>query len=325
MRIAFTGVSHWHLFHYLDPVLELPDATVVGVSDPDLAVAQEVADRTGSKAWADWRELISETAPDFVFVLGRHGDMAEVCRQLIEQKIPFAVEKPAGLDSLEVDVLARLAAENGAFAAVPFVFRQSQMLDVVHEIALEDAPLYMSYKFVAGSFDRYRNGSDWMLERKTAGGGALINLGVHFLDLSRHLMGPDISVVGSMMSNALAGLDVEDHAAVLMRSGSGGALVETGYIYPAPHMTFDMHFSIRTGRHHIAAKDGTGIQIITDGKAPVFHPMPMTNVEYYPLFVADVLERVLHGEKPVADLSDMASVMTLLEAAYAMSPLPPTR
>jgi hypothetical protein len=34
MRVAITGASHWHLTLYLEPLLEVPGAKVVGVSDP---------------------------------------------------------------------------------------------------------------------------------------------------------------------------------------------------------------------------------------------------------------------------------------------------
>lgn len=322
MRVVFTGVSHWHLPLYLAPVMELADVEVVGVADPDPHVVAPVAERIGSSAWTDWAAMCDELRPDFAFVLGRHCDMAEVCRGLIERGIPFAVEKPAGISLAEVEDLRQRAADAGAFAAVPFVFRQSRMMQLAAEIVPDGAPLYLSFKFIAGSFDRYLGGSDWMLSRAASGGGCLLNLGIHFLDLSRLLLGRDVEVAGAMMSNALSRLDVEDHAAVLLRSGAGGALIETGYIYPAPHMTFDMHFSLRTPRYHLAAKDESGVELIRDGGEPEFIPMPMSNVAYYPEFVRDVLRRAARGERPVAGLDDLAGAMALLEDAYRLSPLP---
>lgn len=325
MRVAFIGVSHWHLPLYLDPVLAMEDTPIVGVSDPDPAVAQRVSQRIGTSSWTDWRAMCDTLKPEFVFVLGRHCDMAEVCRHLLEHAIPFAVEKPAGIDLAEVTALARLAESTGVFSAVPFVFRQSQMIETLRDVAEGEESLYLSFTFVAGSVERYRNGSDWMMSRETSGGGCMINLGVHFLDLALLLLGPDVSVSGSMMSNALDGLDVEDHAAVLLRGGLGSCVIETGYIYPAPHMAFDMHFSIRTRRHHFAAKDGTGLQIISEGRLPRFQPMAMTNIAYYPVFVRDVLDRARNGRAPIAGLGEMARVMGLLETAYALSPLPTGR
>ncbi len=49
----------------------------------------------------------------------------------------------------------------------------------------------------------------------------------------------------------------------------------------------------------------------------------MTNVPYYPPFVRDVVARAVRGQAPVAGLADMADVMAMVEAAYAMAPLPP--
>ncbi len=45
MRVVFIGVSHWHLQLYLKPALETPGVEIVGVSDPNSAVAKAAAER----------------------------------------------------------------------------------------------------------------------------------------------------------------------------------------------------------------------------------------------------------------------------------------
>jgi predicted dehydrogenase len=321
MRVAFTGVSHWHLPLYLEPVLANSGLRVVGVADPDIDVAAEVAARAATRPWADWRQMCDETKPDFVFVLGRHCDMASVARDLIARGIPMAVEKPCGIDAKELHDLALLARNTGAFVAVPFVFRQSNMLKAIR--ATGEAAQYLAWKFVAGSNDRYRQaGCSWMLQRATSGGGCMLNLGCHFLDLSIVLLGGPLSVAGAIMSNLRDGLDVEDHGVVLLRGARGAAVIETGYFYPAPPKEFDLHFSIRTERHHFAAKDATGLAVRTDAGGEEFRPMPITNVPFYPAFVRDVTQRAAEGQQPIAGLADMAAVMDLTEAAYRLAPLP---
>jgi predicted dehydrogenase len=319
MRLAFTGVSHWHLPLYLDPALATPGHQVVAVSDPDRAVANRVAARIGATAWTDWRAMFDRERPDFVFVLGRHCDMAEVARAAIDLGIPCAIEKPCGIDGREVADLAARAAAAGAFAAVPFVLRESRMMETIRAHAQGERVHYLSFKFIGGSVDRYRQaaGCDWMLDRRTSGGGCLLNLGVHFLDLARVLFTEPPAVTAALMSSAVDGLDTEDHAAVLLRAGSGACLIETGYTYPAPHMTFDMHFSIRTANHYFAAKDSEALEVLTTSQNRSLLPMGMTNVPYYPHFVRDVVARAARGDRPVADLSDMQATMTLVEAAYA--------
>ena len=234
MRIVLIGVSHWHVPFYLDPCLELPGVAVVGVSDADLSRAEPIAVRAGCPAFADYREMCARLRPDFAFALGRHCDMPALGRFLIEARIPFAMEKPCGTSLAEVRTLAALARAANAFVAVPFVFRHCALVDALREAAAGEAIQYMTFKFVGGLVERYRQARcDWMLDRATAGGGPLINLGVHFLDLCRVLLpGADFEVVAAMLSNAQAGLSIEDHAVVLLRGGGASCTIETGYLYP---------------------------------------------------------------------------------------------
>src|SRR5258706_14626078 len=102
MRVAFVGVSHWHIPLYLDPALALPDVEIVGVSDPSEAAAGTVAARAGCPAFTDERALLDRARPEFVFVLGRHCDMAASARDLIARGLPFAIEKPRGMTTAEV-------------------------------------------------------------------------------------------------------------------------------------------------------------------------------------------------------------------------------
>jgi len=324
MRIVLVGVSHWHTPFYLDPALALPGIVVAGVSDPDLPRAQEIAARAGCRAWQDYRAMCAEAAPEFAFVLGRHCDMAESAAFLIEAGLPFAIEKPCGISAAEVRGIAERAEATGTFAAVPLVFRQSPLLDAIREATADEAVQVASFKFIGGMVDRYREARcEWMLSRATAGGGALINLGVHFLDLCRVLL-PDARLVvsGAALSNAVAGLDIDDHAVVLLRSGGATCMVETGYLYPAPNSVFDLHYSIRTEQHYIAVRDAGSVEVLDISRRRRGLAMPTINAPLYPAFVADVLRRVECNQPPVAGLAEMAAAMELVEAACRASPLP---
>jgi predicted dehydrogenase len=319
MRIVLIGVSHWHTPFYLDPLLTMPEMTIIGVSDPDQSRAEEVAAKARCPAFSDYREMCARLRPDFAFALGRHCDMADEARYLIAERIPFAMEKPCAITAADAHDIAARAAQAGLFAAVPFVIRYSKLIDTIREVAAGEPVLYVSFKFVGGMVDRYHEQRvEWMLHRTTAGGGPLLNLGVHFLDLCRVLL-PDttLRVAGAVMSNHLARLDIEDHAVVLMRGGGATCMVETGYLYPAPNSVFDLHYSIRTAGHHFAARDNQTLEILDNQRRREVRSMPLTNSFFYPTFVADTLRRLAHGEKPIADLSDMAEAMDLVEAAYA--------
>ncbi len=319
MRIVLIGVSHWHIPFFLDPCLEMKDVTIVGVSDPDISRTEAVAAKAGGvKCWSDYREMCEATRPDFAFALARHCDMAELARYLIGAKIPFAMEKPCAIDAAEAWDIANLAKAAGHFAAVPYVFRYCPIIDTVREVAANEAIHYLMFKFVGGMVDRYRqNRVEWVIDKKQSGGGPLLNLGVHFTDLCRVMLGgADLKVTGAMMSNRAERLTIEDHAVVLMQGGGASCMVETGYLYPAPNSVFDMHYSIKTDKHYFAARDNSSLEIVTLDRQRSVREMKLTNVFFYPEFVRDTLRRLRDGRPPIADLTDNARAVELVEEAY---------
>jgi predicted dehydrogenase len=319
MRLALIGVSHWHQTLYLAPMAALPDAAVVGVSDPDPAAAQAWAERLGCEGSPDFRDLCDRLRPDFVFALGRHCDMADEARYLIEAGIPFALEKPCGMDSSELRDLVARAETKGAFAAVPLVFRNGELLQALRELDPGDGFQHMAFRFIAGFPARYLQADcAWMLDPATSGGGPTINLAPHFFDLCRLLMGEDAKVAAAMMSNAAWGYGIEDYSAVVLSTRRGLCTVETGYLFPAPTSTFDLHYAIRSKSNYCVVHDPQALEVFdNDGRSSV-RRVSCTNVPHYRDFVHDVLARVRADQPPLASLAEMLPVMELVEQAYAL-------
>jgi len=323
MRIVLIGVSHWHTMFYADPVLQMKDAGIVGVSDPDASRAAPWATKANCPAFTDYREMCAKLKPDFAFALGRHNEMADEARFLIDARIPFAIEKPCALNATEAQDIANRAEAAGAFAAVPLVVRYSPVINTIREIAAGEQIQYLSFKFIGGMVDRYyQQKVEWVIDRTISGGGPLLNLGIHFVDLCRVLLdNTELKVTGAMMSNRAWGLTIEDHAVMMMQGGGASCMVESGYLYPAPNSVFDMHYSIRTEKHYFAARDKDTLEIVTNDRQRSTREMKLTNSPFYPEFVRDTLQRVRDGRPPIANLTDNAAAVALIEAAYGMSPL----
>lgn len=75
--------------------------------------------------------------------------------------------------------------------------------------------VYGKSKFIS-----YGNVSHWRTERKIAGGGILLDQGIHLVDLMRLFAG-EFSQVHSFVSNSFWGHDVEDNAYALMKTDDG--------------------------------------------------------------------------------------------------------
>jgi len=77
---------------------ELPEAELVGVSDADSAVAEDVASRYGVKAFMDYRRLIQEVHPEAVTVAVPTVLHEEVTIAALEAGAHVLVEKPIAAD-----------------------------------------------------------------------------------------------------------------------------------------------------------------------------------------------------------------------------------
>jgi predicted dehydrogenase len=324
VKIVIIGASHWHLDLYLIPLLEVPGVKVVGISDPDPAVVKQLMKRLDCAGDEDFRILCRRIKPDFVLALGRHVDMPDQARFLIEEGIPFALEKPCGLNAVDVAEIAELAERANAFAAVPLVFRNGDFAEYLKGLKNEGDLSYMTFRFIAGFPARYRQaGCAWMLDPDLSGGGSTINLSVHFFDLCLTLFGPDVRVINAAMSNHAWREPIEDYSVVTFERNGAICVVETGYLFPAPTSNFDMHYAFRSPEHYVIAHDPETVESLeNDGKARQWNSVT-TNVPHYRTFVFDVIDRVRKGLKPRASLSDMVPVMRLIDEAYAKAgPLP---
>ena len=110
LRIAFIGVSHWHVPLYLR-ALKKQNLNIVAVSDPDEEKAQKVADELDCICYTNAEILLEKEQPDFVFAFAPHNKMPELAKLLIKKNIPFTIEKPLGLSVEDVREVERLAEE----------------------------------------------------------------------------------------------------------------------------------------------------------------------------------------------------------------------
>jgi predicted dehydrogenase len=320
LRVAVAGVGHYHAAFppvYLD-LIKLHGGELVAVADSDLSIAEDRAARFGGRAYGDFRRMVEEERPDFVLGLGRHYEMPEIFRGLVDAGVPFLMEKPWATDAATVQELARLAEERGAWVATPFSFRYTRWAQTARELRLRGElgkVSHLRFRMIRPGVQRYRDqDSAWMLSRREAGGGVLLNLGVHGFDLARYITGEEPEVVSAVTSNAVFGLDIEDYAAVTLRTLSGAIChVEVGYTYPSAAGRDDERV-VATDRLLLRDGDGGCTIVRAGGEERVAEPPGYASM--WAGVVADCLGRVRRGEPPPTTPQDTARAVGLVFEAY---------
>ena len=321
--MAVAGVGHYHAAYfpvYLD-LLKQHGAELVAVADSDVRLAEDRARRFGGKAYGDFRRMVETEHPDFVLGLGRHFEMPAIFRYLVEAGVPFLMEKPWGTDAKAVQDMAHLAEERAAWVATPFAFRYTRWAETARELKQRGElgkVSHIRFRMIRPGVQRYRDqDSGWMLSKREAGGGVLLNLGVHGFDLCRWLTGEEPEIVAAVTSNALFGLDIEDYAAVTLRT-PGGAIchVEVGYTYPAATGNDDERV-LATDR--LLLRDGAGGCTIVRADGEELVPDPPGYASLWSGVIADCLGRIRRGEPPPASAQDTARVVSLVFQAYDLA------
>lgn len=315
IKIALLGVSHWHVPLYF---AGLPKHSVVAVSDDDAALAARVASRFGCPSYTDERQMIRDTKPDFVFAFAPHARMYPVASYLLEQNIPFTMEKPAGLNRQEVEALYNTAEQKGAFCAIPFVWRYSDTVNDLKNRYLTSKIVHMSYKFIAGPPSRYLESSRWMLSQKTAGGGCMTNLGVHFIDMALYLTDSAGADALSSIYQYASEYDIETYASSMLRMDSGASLLlESGYAYPMSEE------SKRENRWTIVTEDGyytlaeNHLEMRVYGRVPENIALNTDSDPYYAIFTRTTLQDFISGTRPRASMKEMLAARTILDEMNA--------
>ncbi len=315
MKIALLGVSHWHLPLYLPG---LPKGSVVGISDDNIQIAVAIAKPYGCPVYQDYKTMILETKPDFVFAFAPHYKMKEVSLYLLNAGIPFSMEKPCGLNSVEVEELYNTCEQKNGFVSIPFVWRYSDTVNDLKNKYLKKPIVHMSYRFIAGPPSRYLATSKWMLSKETAGGGCMTNLGVHFIDMAMYLTDSTCAETLASSYQYASEYDVETYATSLLKLPTGASLLlESGYAYP---MSEDLK---RENRWTIVTENGyyilaeNKLEMREYGVEPAIVPLNTDSDVYYGIYTKTTLNDMISGTRPRASLKEMLDTSRILDAMNA--------
>ncbi len=315
-RAALLGVAHWHVPLMLRGFADA-GLGVVAIWDPDPGRARALADLHGARAFSDMEALLDAGGIDCVFVSGPPSDMPGLARAVLARRLPLSLEKPCALTAAEVTALHTEAQAAGVPVAVPLVQRYATIGRCLIEIARDDPPLEFAARFVAGSPERYdRGGNGWMLDPARSGGGAAVNLAVHFVDLAILLAdSPAIEVAGTI-SNAQHGRAVEDLAVLTLLHGNAAVTnVTVGYRFPdaAPFREFRLTMS---GRRTYVETTADGL-VVRDARGGQRHVTASFDTDaYYAEYVRCFADDLRQGRAPVAGLAEMARALAVIEAGY---------
>ena len=197
----------------------------------DLAAIQAVGFQ---KVTSDPNEFFDQEL-DFVDVCSPNYLHFPQVSAALQAGLPVYCEKPLALNLAEAEELSSQANSSGLLNQVAYANRYlpaiRQMKSLIESGAIGEVLHFRTHKFHQSYLDPARPIS-WRLRRDLAGGGAMMDLGIHLVDLVHYLMG-DISRLKAGMrtfikdrptqpgSQVRQNVDVDDWAHCTLETSSG--------------------------------------------------------------------------------------------------------
>ena len=278
----------------------------------------------GCAASPHWRELVARDGIDAVVVATINDSLAPVTLEAVKAGKHVLVEKPAARSAEELRPVAEAARAEGVTVRVGFNHRFHPALLKARELV--DAGAVGPLMFVRG---RYGHGGrvgydrEWRADPAKAGGGELLDQGVHLIDLTRWFLG-DVTATSGFAGTFFWDMPVEDNGFVCTHHAGG----RVGWLHASCSEwknLFCLEIYGRTGKLQIDGLGGSyGLERLAYYRMlPQMGP-PETTIWEYPgddsSWAAEfrAFEASAGGEPGVgATLGDAVAALEVVGAVYA--------
>jgi predicted dehydrogenase len=199
-----------------------PDLTVTAVCDRRMEGEGSFAD--GVRYYQSYQRLLESETLDILFVCLTNDIAAEVTIAGLERGLHVFCEKPPGRDLADIArVVACEKRHPGLRLKYGFNHRyHDSVRDALALVQSGELGRVLNLRGVYGksTIIDFRSPDHWRTKRAVAGGGILLDQGIHMVDLIR-LFGGEFEDIHAFISNEFWHHDVEDNAYALMRSKKG--------------------------------------------------------------------------------------------------------
>lgn len=248
LRVGVVGLG-WAGQQHMEAFAALDGVELVAIAGQEDAPRAELGNLYGvQRLYKDWKDLVADGDLDIVSVAVPTFLHAPITVGALEAGMHVLCEKPIGRNAEEAQAMVDAAHAAGRVLEIAFNHRRRGDIEAL-KAAIDDGTIGRPYHGRAIWLRRAGIPAlgSWFTNRDMAGGGPLIDLGVHVLDYALHLFGePTVTTVSAVthaelgtrgLGGAVAAkqqvgsaYEVEDLASVLLRLEGGGSLmIETSW------------------------------------------------------------------------------------------------
>lgn len=338
VRIGIIGAGAIGNVH-IQTFKKVAGAEIAAITDAYLPLAEQRAQEHGIAVAANPQQLFEDESIDAIIIGVPNRFHSDLAIAALQHGKHVLLEKPMAIDSAAALAIVEEQRKSGKIVMIPHQMRWGGLARAVKQ-RVEEGDLghiynaktsYMRKKGIPGW-------GSWFTRKDQAGGGPLIDIGVHMLDLTLYLMGnpKPVSVYGSTYAEFgphRAGIgnwgtpnwdgyfDVEDLASALIKLDNGATL--------ALDVSWAAHSALISEEPtvHLMGTKG-GVSLIGSSGMFVTHEnnevvtsaiVPLDDVEDRLLLSEHFIECINEGKEPITSAMSGYTINRILDAIYESS------
>ncbi len=185
--------------HHIEQYLHHKNVHLHAFCDHNIERLQEKGELYNiEQLYGEYHDLLKNKNLDAVSICTWNNSHAEIAIAALEAGKHVLVEKPLSMTVEEALAVKEAVHKTGKVLQVGFVRRHSESTKILKEF-IDNGDLGDIYYAKASYLRRLGNPGGWFSDKKKSGGGPLIDLGVHVIDICWYLMGKPkpVSVSGN--------------------------------------------------------------------------------------------------------------------------------
>lgn len=293
--------------------------------------ARRISELYGGELYSSLDEFLSHRPMDVVAIGSPSGLHAEHGMAAARRGLHVLVEKPIEISTERADALIEACDRAGVKLAVFFQDRFAP--DIITLKQLVDGgkvgkPVLVSARIRWYRPPEYYASSRWRGTWSLDGGGALMNQGVHTVDLLLWLLG-DVKRVFGKATTAVHRIEVEDTVVATLEFAAGaiGTLEAATSAYPGYRRRLELTGSEGTlilEHDRLVSVDlrtpGRGVPISEEGNLNLSATSPVvSDVSGHRRVIEDFIEAIRRGSTPRCDGREARRSVQLVQAIYESS------
>jgi len=331
VRIAFIGAGGIAGAH-MDRLATMDDVEIVAQSDISEASMKRYAEKFNIPAsFTDYQKMLDTVKPDAVSVCTPNGMHAPASIAALKAGAHVIVEKPLAMNAVEGQAMVDAAKEAGKKLVIAFQYRYSAQAQMIRKQVM--AGKFGNILYARSQALRRRGIPNWGVfgRKELQGGGPLIDIGVHMLEVTHYCMGSPrpVSAVGNCftyLGNKKSSThsmwpnwdhktyNVEDLAVGMIRFENGAMLtLESSFVAHIKDSVLD--FSLMGEK---AGADWHSGEIFEDRNDYMVNSKPayMPEIDGFTAKLRNFIDHIVAGKPSEAPGEDGLMVQKMLDAIY---------